>query len=144
MDPERLPLGLRTGPFVESVRRDNAATLQKRFAKRRPLLKRLGLGIDTLASAAIVPGRPIHQTPAGALRLPALELGSNDETLISRRDIKARSVIGEIITGIFHAQRVGNLPPLIPSQGEPSAHSPTPRSPLRAAPGSRPCLRAAR
>jgi hypothetical protein len=43
-------------PFIEAVRRDHTAPLQERFVRRRSLLKRLGLGVDALAGAAIVLG----------------------------------------------------------------------------------------
>jgi hypothetical protein len=127
MNPQRLALVLRSRPLVETVSGNDTSALLEGLAERRPLLKHLGLGVDALTGAPVVLRPAIDETPAGALRFSPLEFRSDDEVLISRRDIEARPIAGRRIVFILDAECVGDLPPFVLRQGEPSTHSIKPR-----------------
>jgi hypothetical protein len=110
-------------PFVEAIGWNDATALLEGFAEGWPLFQRFGLGVDALTRTAAVLCPAIDQTPAGALRLSTFEFRSDDEVLISRRDIEAGPIAGSDVVLTFEAKRVRDLPPLLPCQGEPSTHS---------------------
>jgi hypothetical protein len=63
MYPDRLTLSLWTTPLVDAIRWDCTATLQERFSKGSPFLKRLRFGVDALAGPAVVASPGIDQAP---------------------------------------------------------------------------------
>jgi hypothetical protein len=123
-----LALALGAGPFVETVSRNDTTALLEGLTKGRPLFERLGLGVDALAGAPVVGGKPIDQTPACALHPSTLELGGNDEMLICRCDIEAWPIGRRHIAVIVDPERLGHSPPFLPSHGESPAHSASPLS----------------
>jgi hypothetical protein len=125
MNPERLAFAFCGGrhPFVKAIAWNDATPLLEGFAEGWPLFECLGLGVDALARTAAVPCPPIDQAPAGALRPSALEFRSDDEVLIGRRDIEARPIASSNGVLTFDAKCVGDLPPLLPRQGESSTQS---------------------
>ena len=113
VNPERLPLSFGADPFVKTIGWYDATVLLKGFAEGWPLFERLGLRVDTLAGAPVIPGPAIDQTPARPSRFSAFEFRSDDKVLIGRRDIEARPIAGRrrVHRGRQARRRLAATPP---------------------------------
>lgn len=125
----------------------SAGTIQRRCKNASRNVARCSsvsaLALMHPAGPIAVPRRPIHQTPAGALRLLALEFRSDDEVLIGRRNIEARPIAGRHAAFILDTKRLDDLPPLHVRVNLRTSIRPRSLG-LRAQPRLGPCLRAAR
>jgi len=114
--------------------------LPEGLAERGPLLEGLRFGVDALAGPVGVLRSAVDQTPPRALRPSAFKLRRDDEVLVGGRDVEPRPIARGYVFFILEAERSGDSPPLVPGQGEPSAHfrCPLPQELILVRTGGRP------
>src|SRR5580704_19639784 len=102
MEPCRLPRGLWTGPFVESVGRYDASALLERVAKCTPRVDRFRARINSFPRHARVFRPALDEAPGCGNHFAIFVFYPDDEVRLRRRDVVARLIVDERVGG--HAE----------------------------------------
>ena len=120
MNLERLAVGPRSAPLVETIGRNYAAALRERVLERRPCLDRFRLRVNAGSCGAAI-GRPaIHETPARREEVARFVRRADHEVILDRRDVLVRLVVAQVL--FVHAEQLGEFAAILPSQGKAPAH----------------------